>query len=110
VGNRVNMLEFAVYAVISPEGCAAILWRDAARHREAARAMKMTAQDLQARGIVDEIIPEVRGGAHVNAAEQAARVGDVLERQLAALDGLDAEALIADRYDRFRRLGQFRVD
>jgi acetyl-CoA carboxylase carboxyl transferase subunit alpha len=109
VGNRINILEYAVYSVISPEGCAAILWRDAGRQREAARAMKMTAPDLRAHGIVDEIIPEVNGGAHVDPAQQAVRLGDVLERQFAELDALDAEALVRDRYERFRKLGQFRA-
>ena len=109
LGNRVNMLEFATYSVISPEGCAAILWRDAAMNREAASAMKLTSADLLQAQIVDEIIPEVTGGAHVDPAEQATRVGDVLERQLAELDGLGAQELIADRYDRFRRLGQFKI-
>ena len=109
VGNRVNMLQFAVYSVISPEGCAAILWRDAAKNRDAAAAMKMTADDLVGFGIVDDIIPEVTGGAHTDAAEQAERVGEVLERQLGELDALGPDELVRDRYDRFRRLGEFVV-
>ncbi len=109
LGNRVNMLEFATYAVISPEGCAAILWRDAAMNREAASAMKLTSADLLEAQIIDEIIPEVTGGAHVDPGRQATRIGDVLERQLAELDGLGARELIADRHDRFRRMGQFKV-
>jgi acetyl-CoA carboxylase carboxyl transferase subunit alpha len=108
VGNRVNMLEFAIYSVISPEGCAAILWRDASKNREAAEAMKVTAPDLLKLDIVDEIIPEVPGGAHVDPARQAALVGDVLERQLEELSGQDGQALIQGRYDRFRRMGVFR--
>jgi acetyl-CoA carboxylase carboxyl transferase subunit alpha len=107
VGDRVNMLEFAVYSVISPEGCAAILWRDASRMRDAARAMKMTAPDLLSLDVVDEIVPEVPGGAHVDPQRQAAVLGDVLERQLAELDGSEAEALLAGRYRRFRRIGRF---
>jgi acetyl-CoA carboxylase carboxyl transferase subunit alpha len=107
VGNRVNMLEFAVYSVISPEGCAAILWRDASRSRDAARAMKMTAQDLLQLDVIDEIIPEIPGGAHVDPARQATIIGDVLERQLREMESLDAEDLIAGRYDRFRRIGRF---
>jgi acetyl-CoA carboxylase carboxyl transferase subunit alpha len=106
VGNRVNMLEFSVYSVISPEGCAAILWRDPARSREAAQAMKMTAPDLAALDIVDEVIPEVTGGAHVDAAGQAALVGDLLERQLEELEGLTADQLVAQRHERFRQLGR----
>jgi acetyl-CoA carboxylase carboxyl transferase subunit alpha len=107
VGDRVNMLEFSVYSVISPEGCAAILWRDASRMRDAARAMKMTAPDLLSLDIVDEVIPEVTGGAHVDPAGQAAILGDVLERQLAELDGVPPETLVAQRYRRFRRIGRF---
>ena len=107
VGNRVNMLEFSVYSVISPEGCAAILWRDAARSKDAARAMKMTAGDLLALDIADEIVPEVVGGAHVDPARQSSILGEVLERQLAELTSLSPEALVASRYDRFRRMGRF---
>lgn len=105
VGNRVNMLEFAIYSVISPEGCAAILWRDPAKNREAAQAMRITAPDLLRLKIVDEVIPEVSGGAHVDPERQAGIVGDVLERQLAALEGMDGDALVDSRYERFRGLG-----
>jgi acetyl-CoA carboxylase carboxyl transferase subunit alpha len=107
VGDRVNMLEFAVYSVISPEGCAAILWRDGSRSRDAAAAMKLTAPDLLALDVADEIVPEVVGGAHVDPARQAALLGDVLERQLAELERAPAEALVASRYKRFRRIGRF---
>ena len=107
VGDRVNMLEFSVYSVISPEGCAAILWRDASRMREAARAMKMTATDLLALDIIDEIVPEVTGGAHVDPTRQAAILGDVLDRQLATLERIPGTALVNGRYDRFRRIGRF---
>lgn len=109
VGNRVNMLEYAVYSVISPEGCAAILWRDASKNREAAAAMRVTAPDLAALDIVDEIIPEVVGGAHADVAGQAERVGEVLWRQLGELDRMSPEERIRDRYDRFRRLGRFEI-
>jgi acetyl-CoA carboxylase carboxyl transferase subunit alpha len=109
VGNRVNILEFAIYSVISPEGCAAILWRDASKNREAAAAMKMTSEDLAELHIVDQIIPEVTGGAHVNPTEQAKRVGDVIETQLEELERLPREELVRARYDRFRRLGVFEV-
>jgi acetyl-CoA carboxylase carboxyl transferase subunit alpha len=110
VGNRVNILENAIYSVISPEGCAAILWRDATKNREAAAAMRLTAVDLARFDIVDEIIPEVTGGAHVDPAAQASLVGDVIERQLSEMDGLSAEELVSRRYDRFRRLGVFEVE
>ena len=107
VGDRVNMLEFAVYSVISPEGCAAILWRDGSRSRDAAAAMKMTASDLLALDVADEIVPEVVGGAHVDPARQAVLLGEVLERQLAELERATPEALVASRYGRFRRIGRF---
>jgi acetyl-CoA carboxylase carboxyl transferase subunit alpha len=110
VGNRVNILEFAIYSVISPEGCAAILWRDASKNREAAEAMRLTAVDLARFDIVDEVIPEVTGGAHVDAAAQAALLGDVIERQLSELGELSGDELVSQRYDRFRRLGVFEVE
>lgn len=106
VGNRVNILEFAVYSVISPEGCAAILWRDSSRNREAAAAMRVTAPDLLRLEIVDEVIPEVVGGAHVDPVRQSEIVGDVIERQMEALTPLGREDLVRDRYERFRRLGR----
>ncbi len=109
VGDRVNMLEFSIYSVISPEGCAAILWRDATQSREAARALRLTAQDLLELGVIDEIIPEVTGGAHVDAREQARRVGEVLERQLGELESLDPERLLAQRYERLRHMGRYEV-
>jgi acetyl-CoA carboxylase carboxyl transferase subunit alpha len=109
VGNRVNILEFAIYSVISPEGCAAILWRDASKNREAAQAMKLTAIDLKGFDIVDEIIPEVSGGAHVDPEAQARSVADVVERQLVELESLAGSELVEQRYGRFRRLGVFEV-
>src|SRR6185295_15871276 len=93
VGDRVNMLEHAVYSVISPEGCASILWRDPSRAEEAATAMKITAQDLKAVGLVDEVIPEPPGGAHVAHDALFKNVDAVLSAQLEQLRGLDAEAL-----------------
>jgi acetyl-CoA carboxylase carboxyl transferase subunit alpha len=109
VGDRVNILEFAIYSVISPEGCAAILWRDPSRTKDAARAMKVTAPDLLSLDVVDEIIPEVVGGAHVDPARQASIVGDVLERQLAEMDRKDPSTLVRERYDRYRRMGRIRM-
>ena len=108
VGDRVNILEFAIYSVISPEGCAAILWRDSGKSREAARALRLTARDLLNLDVIDEVIPEATGGAHVNPALQTSLVGDVLQRQLLELEGLEPELLVAGRYERFRRMGQFR--
>ncbi|MEM8964457.1 MAG: acetyl-CoA carboxylase carboxyltransferase subunit alpha [Acidobacteriota bacterium] len=107
VGNRVFMLEHSVYSVISPEGCAAILWKDQAKKSEAATALKLTAPHLERLGIVDHVIEEPMGGAHTDPAVITKRVGDVVDRALAELDGLPAETLIADRYRRFRGLGAF---
>jgi acetyl-CoA carboxylase carboxyl transferase subunit alpha len=107
VGNRVNMLEFAIYSVISPEGCAAILWRDPVKNREAAQAMRITAPDLHGLEIIDDIIPEVTGGAHVDPALQANLMADVLERQLDELALIAPEDLPEDRFNRFRRMGVF---
>jgi acetyl-CoA carboxylase carboxyl transferase subunit alpha len=109
VGDRVNILEFAVYSVISPEGCAAILWRDPSRTKDAARAMKVTAPDLHSLDVVDEIVPEVPGGAHVDPARQATILGDLLERQLAELERLDEASLLASRYQRLRKMGRVRA-
>jgi acetyl-CoA carboxylase carboxyl transferase subunit alpha len=106
VGDRVNMLEHAVYSVISPEGCASILWRDPGRAEEAATAMKITAQDLKAVGLVDEVIPEPPGGAQVSHDAQFKNVDVVLSAQLEELRGLDADALADGRYRKFRDMGR----
>jgi acetyl-CoA carboxylase carboxyl transferase subunit alpha len=106
VGDRVNMLEHSVYSVISPEGCASILWRDAGRAEEAATAMKITAPDLKAFGIVDEVIPEPPGGAHVDHDALMRNVDRVLELQLRELRQLSPEELIVRRYDKFRAMGR----
>src|SRR5437762_11038407 len=99
VGDRVLMQEFAIYSVIPPEGCAAILWRDAGKKVEAAAALKLTAPDLLAAGIVDEIVAEPVGGAH-NDPDTAARAVDIaLERSLTEVGALDGEARLAKRYD-----------
>jgi acetyl-CoA carboxylase carboxyl transferase subunit alpha len=106
VGDRVNMLEHAVYSVISPEGCASILWRDAGRAEEAATAMKITAPDLERFGIIDAIIPEPPGGAHSDWDAMFRGVDAVLTRQLAELLALPIDALMAARYDKFRNMGR----
>lgn len=108
VGNRVFILEYSTYSVISPEGCAAILWKDQNRRAEAAEAMKITAPDLLDLEIVDAVIPEPPGGAHTDHREAARRVGDTLEDALSELEELDSGALVDRRYDRFRHLGVFR--
>jgi len=107
VGNRVLMLENSVYSVISPEGCAAILWRDRAEGPTAAEALKITAQDCMSLRVTDEIVPEPRGGAHRDVDSTVQNLGEVLRRHLDELLKLSPEALQADRYDRFRRLGSF---
>jgi acetyl-CoA carboxylase carboxyl transferase subunit alpha len=107
VGDRVNMLENSVYSVISPEGCASILWRDAAKAEIAAEALKITAQDLSNLGIIDEIVPEPEGGAHVDHEASAALLDPVLDRSLRDLLALTPSALLDRRYEKFRRMGQF---
>lgn len=107
VGNRVLILEHAYYSVISPEGCAAILFRDAKRNQEAANALKLTAQDLFSFGIVDEIIPEPLGGAHRHHDEAAAHVKAAILRHLDQLAPLSPDELRAQRYEKFRAVGVF---
>jgi acetyl-CoA carboxylase carboxyl transferase subunit alpha len=107
MGDRVYILEYATYSVISPEGCAAILWKDQEKKAEAAEAMKLTAPDLLALGVVDEIIPEPPGGAHTDPAATCRRVGDVIERALGELTRLPVQELIAQRYQKFRGLGAY---
>jgi acetyl-CoA carboxylase carboxyl transferase subunit alpha len=100
------MQEFSVYSVIPPEGCAAILWRDANRKVDAAKALKITAPDLLEFGLIDEIIPEPAGGAHNDPARAAAMVDAALERALAALVSVPVDDRLAARYDKFRRMGR----
>ncbi|MBX2811066.1 MAG: acetyl-CoA carboxylase carboxyltransferase subunit alpha [Myxococcales bacterium] len=106
VGNCVMMLENAIYSVISPEGCASILFKDAAHAPKAADALRLTARDLMMLGVVDEAIPEPLGGAHRDHVASAKQLGNALEDQLTRLAALDAEALVDQRYDRFRKLGE----
>lgn len=99
------MLENAVYAVLSPEGFASILWKDASRSAEACDLMQMTAPDLLRLGVIDEIILEPEGGAHLAPAIAIRQVEQALSRQLAELGRKNGAALAAERYERFRRLG-----
>jgi acetyl-CoA carboxylase carboxyl transferase subunit alpha len=110
VGDRVLMQEFAIYSVIPPEGCAAILWRDAAKKVEAAAALKLTAPDLLKAGVIDEIIPEPVGGAHTDPAAAARLVDAVLESALRDVQGLDGGRRLARRYEKFRNIGRVGVD
>jgi acetyl-CoA carboxylase carboxyl transferase subunit alpha len=107
VGDRVFILEYATYSVISPEGCAAILWKDQNKKAEAADAMKLTAPDLLQLGVVDAIIPEPAGGAHTDPHTTCLRVGDAVEGALKELERLSPPDLIARRYQKFRALGAF---
>src|SRR5215468_10551332 len=107
VGDRVNILENGFYSVISPEGCASIIWRDSAKAETAAEAMKITATDLKELGIVDEIVPEPDGGAHADYEGAAKLFGEVLERQLLALSNQSAKELVHSRYQKFRHMCQF---
>jgi acetyl-CoA carboxylase carboxyl transferase subunit alpha len=107
VGNRVLMLEHAIYSVISPEGCAAILWGDAAKASEAAELMRVTAPDLLRLGVIDGIVPEPPGGAHRNWEATAANLRAALRDQLWQLKSRSPERLVEERYDKFRRIGAF---
>lgn len=107
VANRVLMLENSVYSVISPEGCAAILWRDRAEGPRAAEALRITASDCLSFNVVDEVIEEPFGGAHRHAQVVVQRVGDAICNHLDELSALGPDALRAQRYDRFRSLGRF---
>jgi acetyl-CoA carboxylase carboxyl transferase subunit alpha len=110
VGDRILMQEFAIYSVIPPEGCAAILWRDASKKVEAADALKLTAPDLLKAGIVDEIVPEPVGGAHTDPVVAARLVDDALIRALADVAGMDSSRRLARRYEKFRNMGRRGMD
>ena len=107
VGNRILMLENAVYSVISPESCAAIIWRDSSKAALAAQALRLTAQDLLGFGLVDEIIPEPPEGAQADPDQAAGFVREAFRRALAELSGLSATELIEQRYAKFRAMGSF---
>jgi acetyl-CoA carboxylase carboxyl transferase subunit alpha len=107
VGDRVLMLEHAVYSVISPEGCAAILWKNSAAAPDAAAAMKITAQDLKKLNIIDEIVPEPPGGAHADPGAAAEMLSPHIERAIRDLMKLKPAQLVDERYKKFRRMGVF---
>ncbi|MDQ6599912.1 acetyl-CoA carboxylase carboxyl transferase subunit alpha [Bacillus salipaludis] len=107
VGNRIYMLENSTYSVISPEGAAAILWKDAALAKKAAETMKITAPDLKELGVIDDIIPEIKGGAHKDVKKQAEEIENMLKTSLQELLKLSEDELIEDRYNRFRTIGEF---
>jgi acetyl-CoA carboxylase carboxyl transferase subunit alpha len=108
VGDRILMLEHSIYSVISPEGCAAILWKDGEKGKEvAAESLKLTAGDLSRLGVIDEIVKEPLGGAHRDPAEMARSLKEVVERHLKELEKIDEEELLTLRYQKFRRMGTF---
>jgi acetyl-CoA carboxylase carboxyl transferase subunit alpha len=107
MGNRVLMLEYAIYSVISPEGCAAILWGDAGKAPEAAESMRITAPDLLRLGVIDAIVPEPVGGAHRDWEGAAEHLREALRERLRELSGRSGEDLVAGRYEKFRRIGAF---
>ena len=110
VGDAVLMQEHAIYSVIPPEGCAAILWRDANKKVEAAEALKLTAPDLLKAGIIDAIIPEPVGGAHADPDATIALVDGVLDGVLSEVSALQPEVRLARRYDKFRNMGRIGID
>jgi len=105
VGDVTNILENGIYSVISPEGCAAILWKDAALAPQAASNLKLTALELKNLGIVDRIVPEPEGGAHEDWDRAAAHLADALKESLAEVDSMTASDRVARRYERFRKMG-----
>ena len=107
VGDRIMMLEHSIYSVISPEGCAAILWKDQAEVQQAASALRLTAQDLLRLGVIDEIIPEPLGGAHMDPALAIRNVAGALRRSLAVLRRIKRDELPRRRFAKFRAMGQF---
>ena len=107
VGNTVLMLENAVYSVISPESCAAIIYRDSGKAEQAAAALRLTAEDLHSLGLIDEIVPEPAGGAQEDPAGTTENLRGALRRRLGELAGLSPEQLVEHRYAKFRKMGNF---
>lgn len=110
VADRILMLEHAIYSVASPEAAASIIWRDAAKAPDAARAMRITAQDLLELEIIDEIVPEPSGGAHADPTTMVATLGDAIRRHLNQLLAFDIETLLQRRYERYRSIGRYEED
>jgi acetyl-CoA carboxylase carboxyl transferase subunit alpha len=105
--DRILMMEHSIYSVISPEGCAAILWRSAEHRDKAASALKLTSSNLKSLGVADEIVPEPAGGAHSDWESAAAELREVLTRQLAELDQVDPDELVAGRWSKFEAMGSW---
>lgn len=109
VGNHVHMLENSTYSVISPEGAAAILWKDAGEAQRAAESMRITAPDLKKLGVIDEVIPEPKGGAHRDIDKQAAFIDQVLEKSLKELKELSSEDIVEERWQKYKKIGSFQT-
>lgn len=109
VGNHIHMLENSTYSVISPEGAAALLWKDASLAQRAAETMRITAPDLKELNVIDEIIPEVRGGAHRNVKEQAIAIEKVIAQSLTELAEFSENELIEQRYEKFNKIGEYDI-
>jgi acetyl-CoA carboxylase carboxyl transferase subunit alpha len=110
IGNRLLMLEHAYYSVISPEGAAAILWKDASKAQEAAKALKITSYELKELGIVDQIVPEPRGGAHQDPENQAKYIKQVIVDHLTLLLQLSPDELVEDRHQKYSAIGQYTTE
>jgi acetyl-CoA carboxylase carboxyl transferase subunit alpha len=111
IGDRILMLEYSIYSVISPEGCAAILWKNGDKGKVAAAdSLKLTAYDLYQLGVIDEVLKEPLGGAHRDPEVMAEHVKEAVERHLKELERLDIDELLESRYEKFRRMGSFIED
>jgi acetyl-CoA carboxylase carboxyl transferase subunit alpha len=107
IGDRILMLEYSIYSVISPEGCAAILWKDGGKGKVAAESLKLTAPDLYRLGVIDEIVKEPLGGAHRNPPKVAEDLREAVGRHLSDLEKMDVDDLLRFRYEKFRKMGSF---
>lgn len=108
VGDRIHMLENSTYSVITPEGAAALLWKDAGLAQQAAETMKITSYDLKELGVIDEIIPEVKAGAHRDIKQQAAYIDEVLARSLTTLSKIGQDELLTSRWEKYKQIGDYR--
>ncbi|MCZ2257988.1 acetyl-CoA carboxylase carboxyltransferase subunit alpha [Sporosarcina sp. G11-34] len=107
IANHIHMLEHSTYSVISPEGAASILWKDSSLSKQAAEAMRITAPDLKEMGIIDQVIPEVLGGAHRDSKAQSMHIGDAIRDSLKELGSMNGTELVDNRYEKFRAIGVF---
>ncbi|MFD2046305.1 acetyl-CoA carboxylase carboxyl transferase subunit alpha [Ornithinibacillus salinisoli] len=108
VGDRIHMLENSTYSVISPEGAAALLWKDSGQAQKAAESMKITAPDLHELGVIDEIIPEPKGGSHRDIKEQAENINIVIEKSLEELINLSSDVLLENRWEKYKQIGDYK--